>query len=135
DPSSEKFEVKNLGLDQAMSDRLSDRMNLLKGFDALRSQLDASGVMGAVDTFNQQAVSLMTSPRARAAFDLSRESDQLRDRYGRHAWGQRALLARRLVEAGSSFVTMVMENPYQSGLRYLKNGFYNWDSHAVNCHL
>lgn len=135
DPSSEKFEVKNLGLDQAMSDRLSDRMNLLKGFDALRSRLDSSGVMGAVDTFNQRAVSLMTSERARAAFDLSRESDQLRDRYGRHAWGQRALLARRLVEAGSSFVTMVMENPYQSGLRYLKNGFYNWDSHAANCHL
>jgi hypothetical protein len=44
-------------------------------------------------------------------------------------------LARRLVEAGCSFVTMVMENPYQSGLKYPKNGTYNWDSHAVNCHI
>ncbi len=44
-------------------------------------------------------------------------------------------MARRLVEAGCSFVTMVMENPYQSGVPYLENGVYNWDSHAVNCHL
>ncbi len=91
--------------------------------------------MASVDKFNQQAVSLMTSSRAREAFDLSREPDGLRDRYGRHAWGQRALLARRLVEAGCSFVTMVMENPYQSGLKYPKLGFYNWDSHAANCDL
>ncbi|MFT5528004.1 MAG: hypothetical protein ACI9HK_005991, partial [Pirellulaceae bacterium] len=52
-----------------------------------------------------------------------------------HSWGQRALLSRRLVEAGCSFVTMVMENPYQSGLKYPKLGFYNWDSHAANCDL
>jgi hypothetical protein len=52
-----------------------------------------------------------------------------------HAWGQRALLARRLVERGASFVTMVLENPYQSGVPWLKDGTYNWDSHAVNCHI
>ena len=52
-----------------------------------------------------------------------------------HAWGQRCLLARRLVEHGASFVTMVLENPYQSGIPAYKDGTYNWDSHAVNCHI
>jgi hypothetical protein len=135
DPSRPDFEIKNIGLDKAISDRLDDRLQLLKGFDRLRSEIDASGVLGSVDKFNEQAVSLMTNPKAREAFELSREPELLRDRYGRHAWGQRALLARRLVEAGCSFVTMVMENPYQSGIPYPKKGFYNWDSHAVNCDL
>ncbi len=135
DPSSKDFSIKNISLDKSMSDRLSDRMSLLNGFDHLRRKIDSSGMMGAMDQFQNRAVELLTSPTARAAFDLSQESDELRDRYGRHAWGQRALLARRLVEAGCSFVTMVMENPYQSGIPSLKQGTYNWDSHAVNCHL
>lgn len=135
DPSDPKFTVQNLSLDQSMSDRLSDRVTLLQGFDRMQRQLDQSGAMDAMDDFNQRAIGLLTSQRAREAFDLSREPESLRDRYGRHCWGQRSLLARRLVEAGCSFVTMVMENPYQSGVPYLKNGTYNWDSHAVNCHL
>jgi hypothetical protein len=88
-----------------------------------------------MDKFHRQALELLTSDRAREAFDLSKEPAELKERYGKHAWGYRALLARRLVEAGCSFVTMVMENPYQSGVPWLKNGTYNWDSHAVNCHL
>ncbi len=135
DPNDAKFEVKNISLSSAMSDRLDDRMKLLSDFDRLRTEIDHSGLMGASDQFNQKAVSLLTSDKARQAFDLSQEPEELRDRYGRHAWGQRALLARRLVEAGCSFVTMVMENPYQSGVPSLKSGVYNWDSHAVNCHL
>ena len=135
DPSAENFEVRNLALSQQVSDRLGDRLRLQKGFDNLRAEIDSSGLMSAMDTFNQQAVNLLTSHAAREAFDLTKEPQELRDRYGRHAWGQRALLARRLVEAGSSFVTMVMENPYQSGIPHLKQGVYNWDSHAVNCHL
>jgi hypothetical protein len=135
DPSEADFQVRNLSLSNDLADRLDDRMRLLKGFDRVRQEIDQSGLMEGVDRFNQRAVSLLTSPRAREAFDLSRESDALRDRYGRHAWGQRALLARRLVEAGCSFVTMVMENPYTSGVSWLKEGTYNWDSHAVNCHL
>jgi hypothetical protein len=78
---------------------------------------------------------MITSDRARKAFDLSDEPESVRNRYGRHCWGQRALMARRLVEAGVSFVTVVMENPYQSGIEHLKQGVYNWDSHAVNCHI
>lgn len=135
DPSQENFEVRNIGLDASMSDRLDDRVRLRNGFDQLRRTIDQSGAMEAMDEFDRQAVNLLTNPKSRNAFDLSDEPDSLRDRYGRHAWGQRALLARRLVEAGSSFVTMVMENPYQSGVKMPENGVYNWDSHAVNCHL
>ena len=135
DPSSPDFKVQSLNLSQAMSDRLDERKTLLAGLDKVRRDIDRSGAMQAMDRFNQQALNLLTSPRARDAFDLSLEPDSLRDRYGRHAWGQRALLARRLVEAGCSFVTMVMENVYQSGIPSMKEGVYNWDSHAVNCHM
>jgi hypothetical protein len=135
DPSAPDFAIKNISLDQAMADRLDDRLSLLKGFDRLRGEIDSSGVMGSMDKFSQQAIKLMTSAKAREAFDLSKEPQKLRERYGMHAWGQRALLARRLVEAGSSFVTMVMENPFVSGVKSPKLGFYNWDSHAVNCDL
>ncbi len=135
DPSEPNFTVKNLSVDKAMADRLDDRVALLGGLDRFRRQVDDSGAMDAMDEFNQRALSLLTSEKARDAFDLSKEPDALRGRYGRHAWGQRAILARRLVEAGCSFVTMVMENPYTSGVPWLKNGTYNWDSHAVNCHM
>jgi hypothetical protein len=126
DPSKSKFEVKNLTLHPDLADRLDDRMHLLQGLDRLRRDLDSSKLMSSIDSFNEQAISLLTSPKAREAFDLSREPQSLRDRYGKHAWGQRALLARRLVEAGCSFVTMVLENPHVEGC------FYNWDTHAVN---
>jgi len=135
DPSGEDFKVKNLELSENFADRLDDRVNLLQGFDNLRRAADKNGEMHALDDLNQQAINLLTSEKARDAFDLSKEPEALRERYGKHAWGQRALLARRLVEAGCSFVTMVMENPYQSGVTQLKQGVYNWDSHAVNCHL
>ncbi|MEZ5944496.1 MAG: DUF1501 domain-containing protein [Planctomycetaceae bacterium] len=135
DPSDPKFEVKNISLDASLTDRLDDRLTLLTAFDQVRARIDSTGLMNAVDEANRSAVSLLTSDRARNAFDLSQESEETKDRYGRHAWGYRALLARRLVEAGSSFVTMVMENPYVSGIDFLKQGTYNWDSHAVNCHL
>ncbi len=135
DPSDTKFEVKNIELSQSLSGRLDDRMLLRSEFDQMRKQIDQKGLMGAMDVFQTKAVELLTSEKARNAFDLSQEPDELRDRYGRHAWGQRALLSRRLVEAGCSFVTMVMEKPYQSGVEWLKQGTYNWDSHAVNCHI
>lgn len=135
DPSEKDFKVQNLALDSSLSDRLDNRAELLRGFDRFRQQVEGDDVMEAMDSFQRRAVELLTSDKARNAFDLSQEPDELRDRYGRHAWGQRALLARRLIEAGSSFVTMVMENPYQSGVERLKQGVYNWDSHAVNCHM
>ena len=126
DPNSPKFEMKNVSLKPEMAQRLDNRLQLLKGFDRMRSSIDSSGMMDSMDKYNQEAVSLLTSTRARDAFDLSKESPQLRDRYGRNSWGQRALLGRRLIEAGCSFVTVVLENPGINGT------FYNWDTHAVN---
>lgn len=135
DPSSKDFQIRNLFLNNKIEDRLDDRATLLREFDKLRRDVDSSGTMEAMDEYNQKAYDLLTSPRMHNAFDLSEEPQKLRERYGMHAWGQRALMARRLVEAGSSFVTVVMENPFVSGLKYPKLGFYNWDSHAANCDL
>ncbi len=126
DPSRPGFQVQNIGLDQEMATRLDDRFRLLRGVDELRRQVESSRSLATMDAHYQRAYSLMTSPQARLAFDLSREPIPVRERYGMHAWGQRALMARRLVEAGCSFVTVVMENPH------IRGTFYNWDTHAVN---
>lgn len=135
DPTAKDFKIPNLAPTIEATGRLDDRSRLLAGFDQYRRQTDASGLMSAMDKYNERAMGLLTSDAARRAFDLSLESDETRDRYGRHVWGQRALMARRLVEAGCKFVTMILENPYQSGVPFLKQGTYNWDSHAVNCHM
>ena len=135
DPTAPNFVVPNLAPAQAVAERVTDRTSLLASLDRIERQIDASHVMESMDKFQQRAVSMLTSRRAKDAFDLSLESDATRDRYGRHCWGQRALMGRRLVEAGVSFVTVIMENPYQSGISHLKQGVYNWDSHAVNCHI
>ena len=135
DPSSPKFAVRNMFLGKGMEERLGDRRQLLTSLDRIRREVDASGAMEAMDEFSQKALDLLTSPRMHEAFDLSKEPQKLRERYGMHAWGQRALMARRLVEAGSSFVTVTMENPFISGVKSPKLGFYNWDSHAANCDL
>ena len=135
DPSEEGFQIKNLGITSEMSSRIQDRLSLMQGFDRMKRDLEEDRQLGAMDKFHERAFRLLTSPQTREAFDLTREPESLRERYGHHAWGYRALMARRLVEAGVTFVTMVMENPYQSGVDWIKNGTYNWDSHAVNCHL
>jgi hypothetical protein len=129
DPNSSGFKMNNLSLAPKVRDRLSDRRMLLDAFDQLRRDIDSTRLMESMDKFNREAVNLLTSQKAKRAFDLSLESPQTRDKYGRHKWGQRALLARRLVEAGCSFVTMQMQNPGIPG------GIGNWDIHAVNGHL
>lgn len=135
DPSADAFKVQNLSLSSRMETQLDDRKQLLTGLDRMRRDIDRSGAAEAMDQFNHRALDLLTSKEARDAFDLSQEPEELREKYGKHAWGYRALMARRLVEAGCSFVTMILENPYTSGVSWLKNGTYNWDSHAVNCHI
>ncbi len=135
DPNGDDFKVQNIGIDQSMSERLEDRVALLQGFDNLRREVDARASMASMDVFNQRALQMLTSSTVREAFDMSKEDPSVRDRFGRHSWGQRALLARRLVERGVPWVTVVMENPFQSGIPMPQNGVYNWDSHAVNCHI
>ena len=89
------------GLD---ADRLGDRLNLREQFDGRRGA-DRSG-HATPDDFYRQAFDLVTSEQVRRAFDLSQETQHTRDRYGETGWGQAALLCRRLVEAGVSFVTL-----------------------------
>ncbi|QDT51935.1 hypothetical protein Pan258_60320 [Symmachiella dynata] len=129
DPNAPDFKVKNLSLSPTIKDRLDDRSLLRKAFDGLNREIDQSRVMDSMDKYDREAVSLLTSNKAQNAFDLSQENPKVRDKYGRHKWGQRALLARRLVEAGTSFVTMQMQNPSIPG------AIGNWDIHAVNGHL
>lgn len=86
-------------------DRINDRQFLLAGLDRLPRQLD-SRPMQDVDPFTRLALEMVTSAKARRAFDLNEESSATRERYGAHRWGQMALLARRLVEAGVTFVTL-----------------------------
>lgn len=135
DPAAGNFRVQNLEPNPHLQQHLSDRLHLLRSLDTSNNNLDASGTMAAMDNNRQRALGLLTTDAARRAFDLSQEPTRLRERYGLHRYGQRALLARRLVEAGASFVTMVMENPTFPGQSMPTDVTYNWDSHAVNCHI
>ena len=87
-------------------DRLADREGLRRRFDALRTSIDASKSMDQLDRYSRLAVEMVTSGKALRAFDLEREDPRLRDSYGRDSLGQKALLARRLVEAGVRFVVV-----------------------------
>ena len=129
DPNHPQFKVNNLSLTADLRDRLDDRVSLLKAIDQVKHGVDTTPDLADLDHFNTKAIDLLTSERALNAFDISQEDEATRERYGRHKWGQRALLARRLVEAGVSFVTMQMQNPSIAG------GIGNWDIHAVNGHL
>jgi hypothetical protein len=104
-------------------ERLASRRDLRQQLDRLRRDLDRSGMMTALDRFEQQAVDLVAGQRAREAFDVSRESPDLLARYGEHPWCRQALLARRLVEAGVAFVTIDLSNHGASG---------TWDNHGDN---
>lgn len=104
-------------------ERLSDRRTLLTSLDQLRSGLDQQGSMDALDRYQQQAIDMVVGKRAQEAFDLSREPQATRERYGKHLWCQQALLARRMVEAGVSFVTLDLSYHTASG---------TWDTHGDN---
>ena len=135
DPAEANFQIRNLQPHATLSQQLDDRLALRDYFDTIDPALDATGHMGAMDTHRRRALGVLTTPAARDAFDLSREPIRIRERYGMHRYGQRALMACRLVEAGASFVTMVMENPGFPGQSFPQDVTYNWDSHAVNCHI
>ena len=105
DPNDEKYRVKNLTLPRDIPlNRLGDRRRMLQQMDELRRGHDTA--LLDMDAHQQRAFDILTSKQVAEAFDISRESDTLRDRYGRHTFGQSALLARRLVEAGTPFVTV-----------------------------
>jgi hypothetical protein len=132
-PNDKNFSVGNLSLSQDAAGLLQKRTQLLTQFDTLRREVDRAQTMSALDKFNGRAVDLLTSSRTREAFDLSREPDKLRDRYGRTTGGQSLLLARRLVEAGVRFVQITANFPVSKETGVV--GATNWDDHSVNAHI
>lgn len=107
DPNAEGFQVQNLNLASGLTiDRLDDRRSLLSGLDRIPRAVDRSGLFEAMDRFDQDAYQFISGSSARNAFDIGSEDPRIRDMYGRDGWGQSTLLARRLVEAGSTFVTV-----------------------------
>ncbi|MBI1345245.1 DUF1501 domain-containing protein [bacterium] len=107
DPNAANFQVNNIQMPGGMSlERLENRTALARQFDKLQRDVDHSGMIDAMDRFDQAAYQLVAGDNARRAFDISREDPRMRDRYGRHSWAQSMLLARRLVEAGTTFVTV-----------------------------
>ena len=129
DPNNPKFAVPNIGLDDpAHVQRLLTRTVLKDSFERLQRGLDQSRLMDALDKYETQALNLLTSSQAGTAFDLTKEPDTVRDRYGRHQWGQQCLMARRLVEAGVEIVATEFDGPLCARPN-------NWDDHAVNNHV
>lgn len=113
------FQIAGMKTPEGVSlDRLDRRRSLLQQFDSSRQQLDHFDA-ASYDPFREKAFSLMTSEKTRKALDIRSEPVELRDRYGRHLFGQSTLMARRLVEAGVRYVTV----------HYDCVDGYSWDSH------
>jgi hypothetical protein len=107
DPNAPNFSVQNLNLVSGLTmERLEDRRGLSERFDDMQRTVETADVQGSMDRFGQDAYEFVSGATARRAFDIGLEDPHLRDRYGRHNWGQSTLLARRLVEAGATFVNV-----------------------------
>jgi hypothetical protein len=126
DPNSESFNVPNIGaVDVSSRAKISRRIDLRRQLDRLKATADYLSKMDSLDTFEQQAFNVLTGSEATRAFDIRKEDDATRERYGRNRWGQQLLLARRLVESGVDLVTAQFSGD-------LCGGVGNWDDHAVN---
>lgn len=129
-PNSPEFRLPELSLPETMSlARLDNRRDLVRMIDEQARLLENSAAASGVDRFQDRAISMLTSPRLKAAFDLSQESDAIRDAYGRTTYGQSCLLARRLVESGVRFVTVYFARSIGNGG---KGGDGGWDTHKQN---
>ncbi|MDF1746473.1 MAG: DUF1501 domain-containing protein [Gimesia sp.] len=129
DPNKPNFSVPNIGLSNAAEvKQLDRRATLRQKLDTLERTFDQEGELKALDEFEIQAMTLLTNPKTKDAFDSSKEDDKTRDRYGRNTWGQQLLMARRLVEAGVDILTTSLSGP-------LCGRVNNWDDHAVNHHV
>jgi Protein of unknown function (DUF1501) len=119
DPNQDSFQVRNLKLPGRVDPkRLERRKDLLKDVDQIRRDIDTKGDIHGLDTFYRDAMEMVTNTKAQKAFDVQKEPAKVREIYGRNDLGQCCLLARRLVEAGVSFVTI------QAG--------GGWDTHSDN---
>jgi hypothetical protein len=129
DPALPEYQIEGLSLLEGVTRvRMDRRLDLLRQFESHVADASQSGAMGAWNRLRQQAFDLVTSAEARAAFDLSREPDNVRDRYGRYTWGQSVLLARRLIEAGVRLVHVNWAR--DPGDNAVDNPL--WDTHSLN---
>jgi len=125
DPSSQDFKLPDLSLPESVTlESMESRRSFLKLVDRLYREKVETVEHTKMDNFRQQAWNMILSPAVREAFDLSKESEKSRDAYGRSRFGQSALLARRLVEAGCRFVTVPDWNRKETGR--------DWDTHGTN---
>ncbi len=107
DPATDNYSVRDLTLPSGIdAQRFAERREMRSVVDAHFSALEKSDALEGMDSFYQRAYAMISSDKARAAFDIKAEPKNLRDDYGRNAAGQRMLLARRLVEAGVRFVSL-----------------------------
>jgi hypothetical protein len=126
DPSAAGYAPPNLALAGGLTPgQFGDRRGLLGRFDRLRRDIDVGGTFDGADQLRGAALQILTSPAMARAFDISKEDPRLRDRYGRHLWGQSCLLARRLTEAGAAVITIDALAPEMS-----KPVYFSWDDHA-----
>lgn len=116
DPQNSNFKVRDLSLASGVDEeRFLRRKSALESVNRRFGSLTSADSVTAMDTFYERAYSLLDSPEAREAFEIDKEDNKLRDRYGRNQAGQRLLMARRLVEAGVRLVTVT---------------YGGWDMHA-----
>lgn len=120
DPATPGFKVKDLNT-EVSEDRFARRRSILETVDHHFRYAESSDALAAMDTFYQQAYDLISSPKAKGAFDLTQEKEATRAAYGMNQAGQRLLMARRLVESGVRFVSVTyggwdMHNNIGSGI-------------------
>ncbi len=126
DPSRPDFRLPELSLPASLPlDRLDDRRGLQRLIDRQTDLALWSETAHGIDAFYTRALTMLSSPKVKRAFDLAAEPDVLRDAYGRTTYGQSCLLARRLVEAGVRFVSVY----YSASIGGSKGG---WDTHGDN---
>jgi len=126
DPSLPGYAPRGLGLAGGVTPpKLEERRSLLTDFDRIRRDIDRSGELEGSDQLRSAAYQILTGPGMARAFNLNQEDDRVRDRYGRHLWGQSCLLARRLAEAGSAVITIDALAPEPG-----KPLYFSWDDHA-----
>ncbi|MAR10757.1 MAG: hypothetical protein CL681_12365 [Blastopirellula sp.] len=126
-PHLPDYRVRDVRVAESVSHRLADRQFLLRELDRMRRALDADANVQAMDEFHERAVDLLRSSATANAFDLTRESDATRARYGHHRMGQSALLARRLVESGCAMVSLDFGRANKA--------FPTWDDHGDAHHI
>jgi hypothetical protein len=116
DPNDPNYKVQDVAPAEPLTARRAERrQTLLQAVDGLARRVEGNDLIATYDEFRQRAASMVLSSEARRAFAIELEDARLRDRYGRTTFGQSALLARRLIEAGVRFVTVT---------------YGGWDHHA-----